>query len=669
MTKELLNQLDSYDQWRDEVADAVETLRTWLEANEVSDAQFEMRLQFIKERLQDNRFVVAFVAEFSRGKSELINAIFFADQGDRILPSGTGRTTMCPTELEWTPDSRPELRLLPIDTREKYGSVAELKRQPDLWTIEPLHPESRENLKTTLNRVKETKRVTVEEARSLGFTVGTETTGGLYAEEDGQVEIPSWRHAVVNFPHPMLEKGLVILDMPGLNAIGAEPELTVSLLPNAHAVMFVLGIDTGVTQSDLAVWQSFGNGDDAFVEKGRMVVLNKIDGLWDGLRNEHIIESEIFDQVQTVSKMLHVPTQMVFPVSAQKGLVAKITSDEALLERSRLPALEQALSNDLLATRQEIVRDRTLVDVDSVVRQTRELFEARLRGVREQLKDLRDLRGKNRSVIEYMMQKIRNEKVEFEKGLQQYYAVRSVFSTLTNNLLQHLGMETLRIQTHKTREAMLDSAFSKGLRQAMQGFFVQMRHNLSESTQDINEITQMLDNMYRRFRMEHGLCLAQPQPFSVLRYEKELNRLERAFDRQFNSTLALVTTEKRTLTHKFFETVAVQARRTFEVANRDVDVWLRAVMSPLETQIREYQLQLKRRLESVKRIYQATGTLDTRLEELQASEKTLIEQTTELARCADNIYAALKQQGEEGAVQRRKQAEEQKEPLRPASAS
>ena len=47
----------------------------------------------------NEKLVVAFVAEFSRGKSELINAIFFADTGRRILPATPGRTTMCPVEL------------------------------------------------------------------------------------------------------------------------------------------------------------------------------------------------------------------------------------------------------------------------------------------------------------------------------------------------------------------------------------------------------------------------------------------------------------------------------------------------------------------------------------------------------------------------------------------
>jgi hypothetical protein len=50
-----------------------------------------------------------------------------------------------------------------------------------------------------------------------------------------------------------------------------------------------------------------------------------------------------------------------------------------------------------------------------------------------------ELRGKNKGVVEYMMGKVRAEKEEFESGLQRYYAVRSVFSTLTNNLFGHLG--------------------------------------------------------------------------------------------------------------------------------------------------------------------------------------------------------------------------------------
>lgn len=636
----LVEQISAYGEWRDGVAGKVSKLRQWLSRNDVGDAQSDLRLQYTLERLGETKLTVAFVAEFSRGKSELINALFFSGYGDRVLPSSAGRTTMCPTELQWAPSMPEEIRLLPIRTRESRASLAELKQRRELWTAEILDNRSVEQLQSALARVGETERVSVEESRKLGFAVDPTGQNGLKPGADGMVEIPRWRHALINFKHPLLEQGLVILDTPGLNAIGAEPELTFSLLPNADAVLFILAADTGVTQSDLAVWRNYVQAGRKS-QSGRLVVLNKIDGLWDGLRDDASIEAELGKQVREVAQMLEVPESNVFPLSAQKGLVGRIHQDAELVARSRLPGFEQALSRDMLPTKREIITANLLGETRELVGQARSLLNARVTGLREQLQELTDLRGKNQSVIEYMMRKIRTEKTEFEEGLQKYYAVRSVFSSLTNNLLAHLGLDALRDEARRTREAMLESSFSRGLREAMEGFFNNLRGNLAKSTEEISEITAMLETMYRRFSVEHGLKLTPPETFSTLRYERELDRLEELFNRQINSTLTLVTTEKHALTQKFFETVAVQARRTFEIANRDVEHWLRAVMSPLETQVREYQLQLKRRLESIKRIHQATDTLEDRVEELKQAESALLVQLAELNGLESDIIDAL----------------------------
>ena len=202
-----------------------------------------------------------------------------------------------------------------------------------------------------------------------------------------------------------------------------------------------------------------------------MVVLNKIDGQWDELKTEAEIDAEIQRQADNSAGMLDVPASQVFPVSAQKGLVAKINGDDALLAKSRLPLLEAALSEELIPAKRDIVCDSTESEFGDVSRRVRGLLDSRLIGLREQLTELTELRGKNRGVVEYMMGKVRAEKDEFESGLQRYYAVRSVFSTLTNNLFGHLGLDVLRQLTHQTREAMLDAAFSKSLSDAMAGFF------------------------------------------------------------------------------------------------------------------------------------------------------------------------------------------------------
>lgn len=637
---DLTEQFSAYASWRAQAVAVLARLRNWLAHNEVGGIQADLRLQYLLERLRDDKLKVAFVAEFSRGKSELINAIFFADYGDRILPSSAGRTTMCPTELLWNAASQPQLRLLPIRTRATQAAVSEYRDLPEEWKVYALDRLDAAGLQEVLQRVGDTERVSVTEASRLGFSIDVNGDSGLQPDMDGLVEIPRWRHAIIEFPHPLLEQGLVVLDTPGLNAIGAEPELTLSMLPSAHAVLFILAADTGVTQSDLAVWRNYVQGGGER-QHGRLVVLNKIDGLWDGLRDEERIEAELAGQVRSVSETLGVAPGAVFPVSAQKALVARVNKDEQLLARSRMGELEQALMRDLLPAKQDIVREDIVAESGELIGQTEELLEARLASVREQLQELTDLRGKNQSVIEYMMRKIQAEKTDFEQGLQKYYAVRSVFSNLTNSLLASIGMEAVRDEARRTREAMLESSFSRGLRGAMEGFFTQLRAKLQRSTGEIAEISSMLDAMYKRFRVEHGLRLETPESFSVLRYEKEIDRLQAAFNRQLNSNLALVTTEKHALTEKFFETVAVEARRTFEIANRDVEQWLRAVMSPLEIQVREYQLQLKRRLESVKRIHQATHTLEDRVEELEHSEAGVLALCAQLADLRAELNALL----------------------------
>src|SRR5207253_8045119 len=132
-SRDLAARFEAYGDWRRRLSAGIARFHDWLRQQELTDAQIDLRVAQLVERLHQDKLIVAFVAEFSRGKSELINAIFFADFSQRLLQSSAGRTTMCPTELLHDPLDTPSIRLLPIETRLKDATVAEFKSRPDEW--------------------------------------------------------------------------------------------------------------------------------------------------------------------------------------------------------------------------------------------------------------------------------------------------------------------------------------------------------------------------------------------------------------------------------------------------------------------------------------------------------------------------------------------------------
>jgi hypothetical protein len=625
----LAHQFAAYTQWRKALVDTISDYRNWLNEQELNDGQVDQRISQLLERLREDKLNVAFVAEFSRGKSELINAIFFAGYGTRLLPSSAGRTTMCPTELLYDKSKPSSIMLLPIETRLSDATTTEYKRYPDEWKTVTFDVDSNESMVSAFKEVSNTKSVSVLEAERYGLFDPNSADDALSVNKDGTVDVPSWRYAMINFPHPLLEQGLVILDTPGLNAIGTEPELTLNMLPNAHAVLFILAADTGVTKSEIDVWRQYISGT-RWKQKGRLAVLNKIDGLWDELKNEADIQSELTKQIKTSAELLGLETNQIFPISAQKGLLAKVNNDHELLVKSRILELERALSDELIPSKKEIVRDNTQNEIEDLIVNSNLILDARISGINDQLLELRGLRGKNEDVVEHMMNKVKVDKENFEKGLQRFQALRSIFSQHTNRLFTLLGMEALKTHVHTTRETMVDASFTKTIRVAMDNFFSELKKRLVSSDTQIDEIKKMMDVMYEKFSKDHGLRKSDPPAFSTLRYQKELAKLERAYKEQFNTAFNMIANEKMTLTSKFFETLASRVIHVFEVANRDVENWLKAVISPMESQVREHQLQLRRRLESIKRIYKATDTLEDRILELEAIEKSIQAQLDDL---------------------------------------
>jgi len=632
---------EAYGAWRSGLAAAIGDLKQWLQSQDLNDAQNDQRLEHVLSTLRDDKLYIAFVAEFSRGKSELINAIFFAGFGARILPSSAGRTTMCPTELMWEQGHQPALRLLPIETRKSGTSIAEYKGFPEEWQAFMLDTSSPESMAKVLSQIAEVEYVSREEAQTLGFHIAEEETEiGMRVADDGMIEVPKWRHAIINLPHPLLEQGLVILDTPGLNALGAEPELTLSMLPSAHAVLFILAADTGVTKSDIQVWHDhIGSRRDA-PNKGRLVVLNKIDGLWDELRNADEVHREIARQIRDTAKHLQIPESNVYPVSAQKALLGKVRHDGKVLERSRIGALEAALAQELLPAKREIVRDNIAGDMQEVIQALRALVRQRLKGVYEHMEEVGSLSGKNADVVEHMMQKVKVDKEVFEKSLQRFQATRAIFSQQTNVLYTHLNVRNLDTLIAETKRDMEIGLTTAGLRNCMENFFKRAHTAMEEAAKQAQEIKAMMEGVYKKFQEEHGLGYFKPGALSVTRYLREIKRLEAKHD-QYMKGASLLFTEQQTLSRKFFESSVAKIRAIYKMANRDADQWLRNIMSPMEASVREHQILLRRRLESIKRIHQASDTLDERIRELEGVRNDIREQEKNLETRAEKIMTTL----------------------------
>ncbi|QDG72530.1 dynamin family protein [Janthinobacterium tructae] len=630
----MVRDLEQYSAWRQDVQAALQAYRQAASAVGLVDGASALRLARCGSRLLDDRLSVAFVAEFSRGKSELINAIFFAGYGQRILPSGAGRTTMCPTELLYDAAWPPSIRLLPIETRAQNLSTSDYRDLPAAWTVLPLNIDAGGDMQEAIRQVSLTKTVSVEEAARYGLYDADDADAPAMLDDNGQVEISMWRHAIINFPHPLLKQGLVILDTPGLNAIGTEPELTLNLIPNAHAVLFILAADTGVTRSDIEVWRNhIGAG------AGRLVVLNKIDSMWDELRGDAEVAQAIERQQASVAHLLTLDAGQVFPVSAQKALVGKINHDAALLKKSRLQALETALFDELIPARKDIIRRQLAFDLDAIEAAQQVQAAARARGIAEQLHELHSLRGKNQSVIAHMMRRIDIEKKEFDSSLFKLQATRAVFTRLSTELYTSLGMDIVRDDIDGVRAAMQRSRFFTGLREAVRQYFERIASNLDRSEGKTAEITEMMNVMYRKFASEHGLALALPMPFSLARYRQEIADIEAVYHKQFG-TATLLTTSRVVLMEKFFDTIASRVRRSFTNANDDASAWLKVIMAPLEAQIVEYKEQLKLRFASIQRIHDATGSLEQKIAGFEASLAALERDKAQLAQLLAALRAA-----------------------------
>lgn len=625
---EFKEQLHEYAQWREQLVQAIEMYQEWRNRYKLSDPHSTDTILNITNGLQNDRVTLAFTAEFSRGKTELINSLFFAETGLRLLPSAPGRTTMCPTEIFYDSEGS-YIRLLNIESRLEDISLMEYKQSPDRWTQIDLDCDSPSQMQEAFKELVSTKEVDKDTADKLGLWNEREAAEqGIINPE--KVEIPCWRHALISFPHPLLQEGLAILDTPGLNALGTEPELTLSMLPSAQAIIFVLAADTGVTKSDLEMWKNHVCNSRGHNKQGLAVVMNKIDAMWDDLAGENGYDESIKKQVKASATILDLSEDVIFPISAKQALLAKVKSDTALLEKSRLGSLETYLSETILKQRRNILMETVHKEIGFLVSESSNLTNSKLSNALRQLEEFKKVDFENKDMTGKLMAETRDRQNAYLSNVENFQASRKVFAVQAKMLIDSFAQEKIEVIIKNTKQDMAKSLTTYGMKQNIRQLFDELRDLLQDSVDITNETRRLIKAIHKKFQDEYGFKEIEPQLFSIKQYQFEL---EQIFDEgeAFRSSAKTTMTEQSVVVNKLYSTLIAKAQHTLQQAHKDSKTWSGSVLTPLMHQIKDHKKQIESRLQLLRKISDSKGSVAENIAHLEAELVPLKKQRTELA--------------------------------------
>jgi len=243
------------------------------------------RIAELQERLAEERFHLAVLGQFKRGKSTLLNAIL----GEPLLPTGVVPLTSIPTFLR-----AGKMRTVRVLFRDGGESAF-----PD---------------------------VTLDEARNI------------LARHVTEKENPRNRLGVecveVEHPASILSAGVVLIDTPGIGStLRHNTEATLHFLPQCDAALFIVSADPPITE----VEKDFLKAVQDKVAK-LCFVMNKVD---------YLTETEITDAILFFEKVLKElglkDSGTVFKVSAKTGIDARVKQERALWRKSGLEDLQNYL--------------------------------------------------------------------------------------------------------------------------------------------------------------------------------------------------------------------------------------------------------------------------------------------------------------------------------------
>jgi len=625
--------------WRHEFAFQLRLFSQWLKDAELWDAAVAKRIRRLEHWVVSDGVMVAFVAEFSRGKSELINALLFADYDRRILPIGAGRSTLCPTELGYVQGVAQCMRLLPIETRLQARTLAQWRETPDAWTTIALDVSDADQLSRSFERVTETILVTPAQAQALGLWHEQAPGENSPPCAQGLVEVPRWRHALVNISHPLLQRGLVILDTPGIDVLAREPETTEELLHQAHALVVVLGADSGVTRSELAIWcQQLRQPSNP--KTATLVVLNKVDTLWDALSTPSQVHAQIEAQRVRTAQSLGLAREKVLALSAQKGLLAKVSHNSELLEKSGLKVLEAALAQDILGGRRVLVGaaiNEGLASLQTLVLRT---LCDRCQNLEMQRAELQRLYDKCQVVIRDMRARVNLEKQELDLASTKTRGIKAVHSRLFRELVEQLKNHQITQDMQTLARALGKPGLKWGVRSLYSETFERLRAYLQRIEVVSDELVALHAEGFLQLNATFGFNLEPPAPLVLDVHRMDLVLAER--NHLFNLGLFnLLRLQKAEFVSRLIGTLNGRLKTLHATLRADAQTWIQSTLEQLNLQMQEQRVHLKNRLESLEKMERVAEGFVQRIHDLADRERALKVLKNKLSEQTEHLLSTI----------------------------
>ncbi len=293
--------LEEFINHKTTILNVVENINSLL--NENNEAGNE-RLLTVSEQLISNHFNLVILGQFKRGKTTLINSLV----GNEILPSSVVPLTSIVTILKFGSEVR--CTIFMNDGTEQNIRIEELHD----YVTESGNPKNRRGVKC----------------------------------------------ACIEYPIPLLEKGMQLVDTPGIGSTFLHnTETTYEFLDQLDAAVFLMSADVPISQVEKELLETIKCSTQKI-----FFVLNKVDNLIP----EEIAEMSTYNS--NVLKEMGFTVQEIWPISARKALKAKTSNDKNLLLESGLSNMEDAIGNFLSTEKGRIVLNTAISKLKRISLQT-----------------------------------------------------------------------------------------------------------------------------------------------------------------------------------------------------------------------------------------------------------------------------------------------------------